>query len=487
MRITLTTAPSFEVSADGLVIFVREGNLNDPALRVLDRALGGQLRRSLKHHAFYGRDGQVVAVDAHGRLPFHQVLVIGLGKRTTPEAYRRAAAFATRVARGRVAVVAPTGTGHPFADGLQGLIEGLLLGQYRFEKYRKPKPDQRTVTEAIVMVTTRVRSLASKTLVRAEAFVRATVLARDLVNEPSGDVTPRRLAAEAEHLATQRGVRVKVFDAKQLHALGAGALLGVGRGSDDPPYLVHLSYVPRGARRSVALVGKGITFDSGGINLKPEKAMDNMKMDMAGAAAILGVFSVLPNLKPRVAVHGILALAENMPSGKALKPGDVLRAMDGTTIEVKNTDAEGRLVLADGLTYARKLKPQAMIDVATLTGACIVALGEDVAGLFSSNQKLTDGLQRAARAAGEPLWELPLIESYGQLIESDIADLKNVGKPGSAGAITAALFLKHFAKDTPWAHLDMAGPAWAEDDHIPYQPKGATGFGVRTLLRYLTT
>lgn len=486
MRLSISTAPVEAASADALAFFLKEDEGSNATVRLLDRRLNGHLARTLEHHAFKGKDGQLVAVDTHGRLPVRQLLVIGIGKKAAPESFRRGAGFAVRPTRGHLAIVAPVPPAGQLSVVTQAVVEGALLGNYRFRKYQKPKEDQREVTAVTLLVAAKARAAADKALVRGERSARATMFARDLVNEPASHLTPRQMVAAAERVAKAPGIRLKIFDEKQLKAMGAEALLGVGRGSDEPPYLVHLAYTPRGAKKTVALVGKGVTFDSGGINLKPEKALDNMKMDMTGAADILAVFSVLPLLKPRVAVHGILPLVENMPSGKALKPGDIVRAMDGTSIEVLNTDAEGRLILADGLTYARKLKPNALIDVATLTGACIVALGEDIAGLFSTHPKLAADLRASADGAGESLWELPLVDSYQKLIESDIADLKNTGKPGVGGAITAALFLKHFAKDIPWAHLDVAGPAWAEDDRVPYLPKGATGFGVRTLLNYLT-
>jgi leucyl aminopeptidase len=266
-----------------------------------------------------------------------------------------------------------------------------------------------------------------------------------------------------------------------------GAFLGVAAGSEQPPKFIHLSYTPGGRRRRrVAIIGKGVTFDSGGLDLKSAEGMLRMKDDMSGAAAVLGIMRALPALKPAMEVHGLVAATENMPSGSAVRPGDVLRAMNGTTIEIGNTDAEGRLTLADALCYAvERVEAEEMIDLATLTGACVVALGPLCSGLFANDQALADRLLAAADSAGERLWQLPLIDEYRDNLKSEVADLNNVG-PRGGGAITAGLFLKEFAGDRPWAHLDIAGPAFVEKD-MPLGPKGATGSAVRTILAYLTS
>jgi leucyl aminopeptidase len=290
----------------------------------------------------------------------------------------------------------------------------------------------------------------------------------------------------ATQVAREGKLKLRIYDRDACRKLGMGAFLGVAAGSEQPPKFIHLTYAPRSrARKRVAVVGKGITFDAGGLDLKSAEGMLRMKDDMSGAAAVLGIMHALPRLRPTVEVHGLIAAAENMPSGSAIRPGDVLRAMNGTTIEVGNTDAEGRLTLADALCYAnRQVKPDEIIDMATLTGACVVALGPLCAGLFTNEKSLGDRLLAAAEEAGERLWPLPLIEDYREFLKSDIADLNNVG-PRGGGAITAGLFLKEFAGSTPWAHLDIAGPAFSEKD-LPLAPKGGTGVAVRTLLSYLT-
>jgi len=318
-----------------------------------------------------------------------------------------------------------------------------------------------------------------------EVFALATWFARDLVNSPANDVHPTYLAKAATDLAKEKGLTVEVLDRAECQKLGMGAFLGVAAGSEQPPCFIHLTYAPARPRKKVAIIGKGITFDAGGLDLKTAEGMLRMKDDMSGAAAVLGVMRALPDLKPPVEVHGLVAATENMPSGSAIRPGDVLKAMNGTTIEIGNTDAEGRLTLADAISYANaKIKPDEMVDLATLTGACVVALGPLVSGLFANNRGLAGRLRAAADQAGERLWELPLVDEYREFLKSEVADLNNVG-PRGGGAITAGLFLKEFAGETPWAHVDIAGPAFSEKD-LPLAPKGGTGVAVRTLLAYLT-
>ncbi len=297
--------------------------------------------------------------------------------------------------------------------------------------------------------------------------------------------TPTYLATLAKKLGKESGIEVEVWEPKRIASEKLAGLIAVARGSNEEPRFVRLRYRAKGAKRRVALVGKGITFDSGGLSLKPAKSMETMKCDMAGAAAVLGTMTALGRLKPAIDVDGFIPITENLPGGKAQKPGDVIRFRNDKTVEVLNTDAEGRLILADALTLAADTKPDAIIDLATLTGACMVALGTQVAGLFSNDQALADRLLKVSVETGEPLWQLPLVAEYKDDIKSAVADLKNIGG-GHAGSITAALFLQEFVGTTPWVHLDIAGPAFLEKG-LPYAPKGGTGFGVRTLLRYLMT
>ncbi|MBI4593549.1 MAG: leucyl aminopeptidase, partial [Candidatus Rokubacteria bacterium] len=364
------------------------------------------------------------------------------------------------------------------------LVEGALLGAYTFDRYKREKSDKQVKTLRLVAPARAARE-AGEGAQRGEVFAQATAFARDLVNAPANEVHPTHLAQVATQIAREAKLKLKILDRAECEKLGMGAFLGVAAGSEQPPKFIHLTYTPARARRRVAVIGKGITFDSGGLDLKPADGMLRMKDDMSGAAAVLGLMRALPQLKAPVEVHGLIAATETMPSGTAIRPGDVLRAMNGTTIEIGNTDAEGRLTLADALCYATaRVKPDEMIDLATLTGACVVALGPLCSGLLATDQRLADRLLAAAEQAGERVWQLPLIDEYREHLKSEVADLNNVG-PRGGGAITAGLFLKEFAGTTPWAHLDIAGPAFSEKD-LPLAPKGATGVAVRTLLTYLT-
>jgi leucyl aminopeptidase len=362
-----------------------------------------------------------------------------------------------------------------------------MLGAYTFDRYKREKTEKRVDELRLVEADGRRRQEAADGARTGEVFAEATNFARDLVNSPANDVHPTYLAKVAVQIARDAKLAVKVLDRAECDKLGMGAFLGVAAGSQQPPKFIHLAYAPAGGRRQrrVAIIGKGITFDSGGLDLKTADSMLRMKDDMSGAAAVLAIMRALPALKPPFEVHGLIAATENMPSGSAIRPGDVLRAMNGTTIEVGNTDAEGRLTLADAICYASdRVKADEIIDMATLTGACVVALGPLCSGLFANDQPLADRLLAAADAAGERMWQLPLIDEYREHLKSDVADLNNVG-PRGGGAITAGLFLKEFAGERPWAHFDIAGPAFVEKD-MPLGPKGATGAAVRTLLAYLT-
>lgn len=367
----------------------------------------------------------------------------------------------------------------------EAVVEGVLLGDYEFKKYKSKKDKDDDVRE-IDLVTEKAKEMLEVKSGIDEALLMMAFVnyARDLVNEPSSVTTPTFLAAEALKLSKEANVKVKVFSKEEIQKLGMEAFLGVSKGSDEAPKLIRLEYAPIGARKHILIAGKAITFDTGGLSLKSDEHMQSMKMDMAGGAAILAIFKALAINKPKVKVTGLIAACENMPSGHAIKPGDIVRAFNGKTIEVVNTDAEGRMTLADVLSYGVTLKPDVMIDLATLTGACMVALGNDIAGLFSTDKALSEKLMKASAGVGEKLWEMPLDPDYKKLIDSPVADLSNVGEDRYGGAITAALFLKEFIDDVPWAHLDIAGPAFWEKVG-PYGAKGASGFGVRLILKFL--
>ena len=437
----------------------------------------------LADQGFEGKLGQTARVN--GRI----AVGVGPAGAVDAEVIRRASAALVKAAWKRPAVVSSLLEAVP-ADGdrvgaAQAAAEGALLAAYRFGRYKKDAGE--AVLGSVTLVAKggkRVRDAVD----RGVLVANAVTFARDLINTPAGDLTPALFADRAVEVATAAGLGVEVIDEKQAAKLGLGGLVGVGKGSENPPRMVKLTYVPTAKPRGhLALVGKGITFDSGGLSIKTGDGMMTMKTDMSGAAAVLATMSVLPTLAPPVQVTGYLCLAENMLSGRAIRPGDVLRIKNGTTVEVLNTDAEGRLVLADGLAYALEGgRPDAMVDIATLTGAIAVALGRRTAGLFSSDDALAAALGEAASRAGERVWRLPLVEDYRPALASSVADLTNVGKAPetSAGSITAALFLREFSGGVPWAHLDIANTARSDADDGEIS-KGGTGWGVRTLLAWL--
>jgi leucyl aminopeptidase len=408
-------------------------------------------------------------------------LLVGLGENGTgapdDRALRKAAGSAARAAAHceRIATTLPP---------TQSVAEGFALGAYRFTKYRSdPKPNRISEVTVVGAGGQRARSA----LERGARIAEAVAVARDLVNEPGGSLTPPAFADELRALAKRSGLTVKVLTENAIEKAGYAGLLAVNRGSTNPPRWVELTYEPETpARMTVALVGKGITFDSGGLSIKTTDGMVGMKGDMGGAAAIAAAMSAAADVGVKVRVRGFLPLTDNMLGGDAQRVGDVIRYRNGTTVEVLNTDAEGRLILADGLVAASEEQPAAIVDLATLTGAAVVALGNKVAAVLGNNDALTAQVQAAGDAAGEPLWPLPLYDAYNRDLESKIADLKNVGGR-AAGTITAALFLRRFVGDgIPWAHLDIAGPAFGDDDDGELSA-GGTGFGVRTLVELLRT
>jgi leucyl aminopeptidase len=481
-----------DLALDALVVGLPAGERRLPeTIAALDRRAGGLVKSALETEKFSGKAGSVTHVHAGDRLASSRLVIVGLGPRRdiTPETIRRAAAGGVRRARdlgARRVAIEVLGDRLPPRRRAHAVTEGIILGTYAFERYKREAADK--FVEEVLVASPDPRSArdVAEGVRTGETFARATWFARDLVNAPANEVHPTHLAEVAEGMAQLPRLSAKIFDRAECERLGMGAFLGVAVGSQQPPKFIHLTYRPAGRpAKRVAIIGKGITFDAGGLDLKTAEGMLRMKDDMSGAAAVLGVMQALPALRARVEVHGLIAATENMPSGTAFRPGDVLRAMNGTTIEIGNTDAEGRLTLADVLSYAvQEIKPDEMIDLATLTGACVVALGPLCAGLMANHQGLANRLRSAAETAGEQVWQLPLLDEYREHLKSDIADLNNVG-PRGGGAITAGLFLKEFAAGVPWAHLDIAGPAFVEKEG-PLTPRGATGVGVRTILTYLS-
>ena len=439
---------------------------------------------SCRRRRFSGKVGEALATTTpDGALE----VLLGVGPRTEVgrNALRRAGAALVRAAPGCRILSCALACGDllDMALAAQSVAEGAVLATYRFTSYR-PAADAPALEELVVLVPGAQEQDAAAGAVRGVVIAEAVMCARDLVNTPAGDLTPTSFAERARSVAQSAGLELTVIDAEAARREGLGGLLGVGAGSSTPPLLLRLAYRPPGAETTVALVGKGITFDSGGLSLKPPTSMMAMKTDMSGAAAVLATLGACRRLAVPCAVVGFMALAENMPGGSATKPGDVLRIRNGKTIEVLNTDAEGRLVLADALSLAVEEQPDAIIDLATLTGACVVALGRQMAGLFSNDARLLSAVREAGVQAGEPAWPLPLPNAYRAQVDSEIADMKNIGAAGEAGAVIAALILQEFVGTVPWAHLDIAGPARSEEANGLLQ-KGGTGFGVRLLCELL--
>lgn len=488
-----------DASADVVIIPLFEETAFGKALKTADGVLDGHITTVIDDEEYIAKRGSTLIVHSHGKILASRILIVGLGikKELTNEVVRRAAATAAqecqRVKAKKVVVAIDDMPAKlETADIAQALTEGFYLGLYHFGKYKgkeNAKKHINTVKEVQVLLSDiSAARKAEKGVARGTAYAKATILARDLVNEPAIHMKPKTLAKLAEKIGKEPNITVKNYNEAAIRKLKMGSFLSVAEGSDEEPYLIHLRYTPQNKKKpkKLVLVGKGITFDSGGLSLKPAEFMDNMKCDMAGAAVILGIFQALVELQPHIEVHGVIAATENMPSGKATRPGDVVTAYNGKTIEVKNTDAEGRLVLADALAWSEKtIKPDMMIDLATLTGAAIVALGQEVAALLGTDQQLIDAVKKSADDMGEQTWQLPMVAEYDELIHSPIADLQNIANIPWAGTIIGALFLKHFVKDTPWLHIDIAGPSFAEKQVLPYAPYGATGYGVRTVLHYI--
>jgi leucyl aminopeptidase len=448
--------------------------------------LGVDAAAALRREEAKGEPGEVVAVPV-GRDGVDTVLLAGIGDGSVT-ALRKAAAAVVRRAKGSASLATTLTVGRD-DDAVRAVGEALGLASYTFSRKSDPKP-AKLRRAALVVDDPRASRGAVR---RAQTTVAAVRLARDLANTPSLEKTPEWMAERCRDVASDASLDVEVWDADRLAADGFGGILAVGRGSARPPRLVRLAYEPDGATRHVVLVGKGITFDSGGLSLKPVDAMAAMKTDMSGSAAVIGAMSALADLGVDLRVTALLPFAENMPGADATRPGDVVRHYGGRTSEVLNTDAEGRIVLADALAYATSvLRPDAVVDIATLTGAATLGLGKRHGALFGNTQTLVDALTAAATAGGERLWHMPLVDDYRSSLESPVADLRNIGDPEArfnGGAITAALFLREFVagsggRPTPWAHLDVAGPARADADEDEVT-KGATGFGVRTFLRWL--
>lgn len=479
------------IKCDAIILNLFEGvKVPSGATAVVDKALGNAISDLIKTGELKGKPNEIQVIHTLGKMPARLVLVVGLGKKEefATEKLRNAMGEAVRALRQHSCKSAATVL-HDAGDGVvdateaaQAIAEGCLLGLYQFRKHLTKKDEQKEIDELTILEKDASKqNLINKGLNQGVMVADAVILARNMVNEPANFMTPSHMAQIARETADKNGLDVMIMDRGQMEKEKMGALLGVAQGSNQPPKFIVLKYSgDASVKSSIGFIGKGLTFDSGGISLKPQDFMSDMKGDMAGGAVVIAAIGAIAALKLKINVTAIVPATENLPGGKALKPGDVLKASNGKTIEVVNTDAEGRLILADALSYAVKNGISPLVDLATLTGACHVALGDLYAGLFANNQKVADNVIKAGKKAGESLWQLPLPEEYKELNKSDVADIKNSGGR-YGGAITAALFLQEFVGKTPWVHLDIAAP-FMSDKTKGILVKGATGFGVRTLI-----
>lgn len=474
---------------DLLVILVHSDKARFRKEMAAARSAGGPgVDALLASGDFTGKEGETSLIHT-GSGKTTRLLLVGLGSfaKVSLERYRRSAAAAAREARRRkaklITLVIPD-LHAPAEDSMVAMLEGVHLGLYRFDRYKKPADENGAKVESIQLITskTALKIAGQKAVVRAEAIVAGTVLARDLANAPANELYPETLALAASEAGRRAGFDVKILGEAELRELGMGGVLAVSRGSDREPRFIILEYGPA-SKRPVVLVGKGVTFDTGGISIKPSAGMAEMKMDMSGAAAVVGTFETVARLRLPVHIIGLIPAVENMPGGAAQRPGDIIRHLNGKTSEVDNTDAEGRLILADALAYADRYRPAAVIDLATLTGAVVVALGHVVTGMMGNDADLMRRLKVAGEETYERVWELPLFDEYERLIKSDVADVKNVGGRW-AGAITAGWFLKKHIGNYRWVHLDIAGTAILEESG-DYTHRGGSGVGVRLLTEFL--
>ena len=497
MDIRVDTTTLGRVRDQAVIVLAAKGSDVRSVVRQAGPSLLRQFDVVSRREAFSGAAGQVLVLHDRPKARIETIVLAGLGDAASAgaDAIRTATGEAVRAARDagakHVSVVLPTGRGAAFAPAAaaETVVEGLCLALYVFEAYKSEKA-KKAVTGAAILAPRAGAAAARRGVAEGRVLSDSVLLVRDLGNEPGNSATPTYLADKAKAIAVEYGLKVSVLEESDMRTLGMGSLLGVAKGSEEPAKLIILTYEP--ARRgrklpdTIAVVGKGLTFDSGGISIKPAEKMEDMKFDMCGGAAVLGVMQAVARLKPSVRVVGLVPSSENMPDGAAYKPGDILKAMNGVTIEIVNTDAEGRLILADALAYATsklRPKPTAIVDMATLTGACVVALGSACAGLVSNDDRLAGRVSAAGEASGDPVWRLPLRDRYREQIKSVYADVKNSGGR-EAGALTAAAFLEKFVAGTPWAHVDIAGMAWTDSSRGVFS-RGATGFGVRLVVRMI--
>ncbi len=488
MEVKLSKDDPFLISTDVVWFGVFEKE-KSKEVKKADALLGGAVSDLMKQENFKGKYGEILTVQTQRKCEPKKLIVAGFGKKEecTVEKIRRISAKITKMVKKNAASIA-TNFFTSFKEQekyVAGIIEGFFLANYSFTKF-KTKENEKDKLQTLFLLSAEKR--LEQMIRMARAVSSAALLARDMANQPANFATPTAVSKIAQELARKNKFTCRVLDRKEIEKERMGGLLGVAQGSFQEPKFVILDYTGKRDSPIVVLVGKGITFDSGGISIKPSQAMDEMKFDKCGAIVVLSLFTALAQLQIPLRVVGLLPLTENLPGGKAMKPGDIVTISNGKTVEVLNTDAEGRLILADALAYAGRYKPEVVIDLATLTGACIIALGDVAAGLMTPSDKLAEALEHAGKETGELLWRLPLFEEYSKDMESAIADLRNLGSMGKAGTCTAGAFLKEFVECKEWAHLDIAGVSWVASSPkylADYVVAGATGYGVRLLAHFL--
>lgn len=460
-------------------------------IKEIDDLLEGALSKIIKSQKFKASEGKILVVPTFEKIKADYVIIVGIGqeKKLELDILRRVAAYSIRKSKelklSNFLFDVEDIENFNYTDIVQALTEGFILGDYSFDKYLTKKENHQ-VSKIYINVSKKAdKKLLNQYLNIGKILAEAQNFTRDLVNEPANIINTIQFAKITEKLAKEYGFEIKIYDEEEIEKMGMGAYLAVAKGSENPPRFIHLTYRPKNPKGEIAVIGKGLMFDSGGLNIKTGDFMRWMKSDKSGACAVLGIFKAIGELKPDITVHGIVAAAENMPSGKAYRPDDILKAKNGVTIEVGNTDAEGRLTLADALSYASELKPDAIIDMATLTGACVVALGEFTAGVMGNNQKFINEVLKTSEETGEWMWQLPFNNKLREQIKAPHADVYNVGTTRYGGAITAGLFLEKFVDPKiPWVHIDIAGPSHHTSGWY-YHPKGATGIPVRTITTLL--
>ncbi|MDF2572423.1 MAG: pepA [Sporomusa sp.] len=495
MKIQIITGSVIEVLCDTIIVNLFEGVLApDGATGAVDKALKGHIGEIIRDMPGCGKYGETTIIHTTGTIGAKRIILLGLGKQSefSLDKGRALMAIAMRTARklrSKTVATIVHGAGSAGIDdrsAAQAIVEGAIMGLYQFRCYKSSKDESFDIDSLLIIESDSTKFDAiSKGVDRASIIAESVNYARDLINHPAHYMTPAKMAWHATELAKQYGLEIDVLEREDMQQNGMGALLAVAQGSDEPPKLIVLKYQGNPtSQETIAYIGKGITFDSGGISIKPSQNMDEMKRDMAGGGAVLGAMMAIGQLKPKVNIVALVPCTENMPSGSAFRPGDIIRSMSGKTIEVVNTDAEGRLILADAVTYAQRLGATKIIDLATLTGACVVGLGTLYSGVITNNSEWCKEIINAARQTNEKMWELPNDEEYLEQIKSSIADLKNSGGR-AGGTITAGLFIGQFAEKTPWVHVDIAGTSDIDKDK-GYNLKGGTGAGVRTLIQLAT-